>query len=211
MQQTDEASAVAAHRVVAPRSVIVIGAGSGGPAALANVIPKLPSSFSAAAVVLQQMRPGFIRLLASYLSNMSGIQIEEAQQRQALKPSQALIAPGCHGLTISRTEAADKPFMIRLEDQTDSVAKTRSRIDAAMKSAAELFGPQAIGVLLTGAGSDGRDGMKAIRDAGGVTIAQDQDSSLLFDMPRAAIEAGVVDEVLPLWSISDRLMELMGE
>lgn len=211
MQQTEEALKTSEQKALTPRAVIVIGAASGGPAALTNIIPKLPNSFPASVVIVQHMRPGFTRLLASHLSVPSGLPVEEAEQRQPLRQRQALIAPGCHGLTIIGNTLSQHPYVVNLDDQTDSVAKARTRVDVAMTSAAEVVGPRTIGVLLTGAGSDGREGMKAIKEAGGTTLAQDQDSCLLFDMPRSAIEANAVDEVLPLWSIADRLTELMGE
>lgn len=211
MQQTENAAAVAEKKSLAPRDVVVIGAASGGAAALANIIPKLPSSFSASVIVVQEMRPGFTRLLASDLSTASAMTVEEAEHRQSLRRNIVLIAPGMRGVTLARGPLAEFPFMTVLEDLTESVAKTRSRIDIAMKSAVEMFGPRTVGVLLTGAGTDGLEGMKAIRACGGKTIAQDQESSLLYDMPRAAIDAGVVDEVLPLWSIADRLAQFIGD
>lgn len=211
MHQTELSTAVVAEKIVAPKNVVIIGAATGGPAALANIIPKLPGSFPASILVLQQMRPGFTKLLASHLNTTSTALVEEAEDHQTLRPSQTLMAPGGYGMTIVRTEIPDRPFVVTLEDQSDSVAKSRARIDTVMKSAAEIFGSRTIGVILTGAGADGRDGLKAIRDAGGTTIAQDQDSCLLFDMPRAAIDARVVDEVVPLWNIADRLLELLGD
>jgi len=162
-------------------------------------------------VIVQQMRPGFTRLLASHLSSPSGAIVEEAQDHQPLRPNQILLTPGNRGLTVSRTTIPDHLYVVTLEDESDSMAKARARIDIAMTSAAEIFSSKTIGVLLTGAGSDGREGMKAIRDHGGTTIVQDQDSSILFDMPKSAIDANVVDEVLPLWSIADRLVELVGD
>ncbi|MDO8588755.1 MAG: CheB methylesterase domain-containing protein [Armatimonadota bacterium] len=211
MQRSQEATEDISQRILAPKTVVVIGAATGGPAALAGIVPKLPRSFPAAIIIVQQMRPGFTRLLANYLSSPSGAIVEEAQNHQAIRPNQILMAPGNQGLIVTRTSMPDNPYAITLEDQSDSMAKARARIDAAMQSASEVFSSRTIGVLLTGMGSDGRDGMKAIRDQGGTTIAQDQDSSILFDMPKSAIDSGVVDEILPLWTIADRLVELVGD
>jgi two-component system chemotaxis response regulator CheB len=211
MQRTEQMPADLSQKSLAPKTVVVIGAGAGGPAALANIIPKLPGAFPASIIVVQQMRPGFTRLLAEHLSGTSGALVREASNHEALRADQILMVPGCHSLTVARTSSADNPFIINLEDHSDSMVKMRSRIDAAMKTVAETYSSRAIGVLLTGAGMDGRDGMKAIRDHGGTTIAQDLDSSILFDMPKAAIEIGAVDETIALWNIADRLIDLIGD
>jgi len=211
MQQTEQATAATDPKALAPEIVVVIGTGTGGPMALAAILPKLPKSFPASVIVMQQMRPGFTRLLAGELARSGGLPVAEAEEHGELRRGQGLIAPGCHGLTFTRTETPEHPFRINLENQRDSSAKSRARIDNAMKRAAELFGRKAIGVLLTGAGVDGRDGMKAIREAGGTTLAQDMETSVLYDMPGAAVDAGLVDEVLPLWAIADRLVEIVGD
>ncbi|MDO8684322.1 MAG: CheB methylesterase domain-containing protein [Armatimonadota bacterium] len=211
MQQIEDAAAETGQKILAPRSIVVIGAATGGVAALTNITSKMPNSFPASIIIVQQMRPGFTRLLATYLSKSCGALVEEAENHQLLKPNQVLMTPGCHGITIAHGPGQERPFIVSIENQTDSAAKSRTRIDIAMQSAAEMFGSRTIGILLTGVGTDGRDGMKAIREKGGTTIVQDQDSSILFDMPKAAIDAGVVDEILPLWNIADRLIELMGD
>lgn len=211
MQRTEEASTSVAERLVIPKSLVVIGAGTGGPTALANIIPKLPSVFPATILIVQQMRPGFTRLLAEHLNESDGAAVEEAVNHGALLASHVLMIPGCHTVTVTHNSSPDRPYLLNLEDQRDSLQKMRSRIDTAMKSAADIFTSRTIGVLLTGAGTDGLDGMKAIRDRGGTTIAQDQDSCVLYDMPKSAIDAGVVDDALPVWSIADRLIELIGD
>jgi two-component system, chemotaxis family, protein-glutamate methylesterase/glutaminase len=210
VQQIEEASAISHDKSLAASSVVIIGSATGGLAALAVILPKLPLSLAASVIIVHQMRPGFTKLLADHLSRSSDLPVEEAEHHQSLRQGLALITPGGYGLTVAKNPLPEIPPFVNLEDVSDSVAKSRIRVDTAMKSAAELFGAKAIGVLLSGAGSDGRDGMKAIRDHGGITIAQDQESSVLYDMPGAAINASVVDEVLPLWNIADRLIELTG-
>jgi two-component system chemotaxis response regulator CheB len=213
MQQlTKESSKGAKSKVSAPRALVVIGATTGGPAALAQVLPKFPRDFPASIVVVQLMRPGFMKLLARQLNGLSELPVEEAEHHQPLIPGAAFLAPGDHSLTLDRSgNEKDNPFFIRTEIVSDSVERMRRRVNDAMVSAASIFGPRTVGVLLTGVGDDGREGMKEIRNCGGKTIAQDESSSIVFDMPRAAIAAGVVDEVLPIWSISDRIIEIVGD
>jgi len=209
MQQTEKAAAVTDAKALAPDIVVVIGAGTGGPLALAAILPKLPKSFPASIIVIQQMRPGFTRLLAQELARSGGLPIAEAEDHGELLRGRGLMAPGGHGLTFTQTKAPEHQFTVNLEDHGDSGAKSRTRIDNAMKCAAEIFGVKAVGVLLTGAGFDGREGMKAIRAAGGKTLAQNMETSVLYDMPGAAVDAGAVDEILPLWAIADRLAEIV--
>jgi len=213
MQQlTEESSEKAESKPLAPRAVVVIGASTGGPTALAQILPKFPKGFQASIVVVQQMRPGFTKLLARQLNGLSALAVDEAENYQPLSAGAALLAPGDCAVTIERSHAApEQPFLIRTQDVSGSVEKMRRRINDMMISAAAQIGPRAIGVLLTGIGDDGCDGMKEIRNKGGKTLAQDESSSIVFDMPRHAIEAGVVDEVLPLWSIPDRIIELVGD
>ena len=199
-------------KIHTPRAVVVIGASTGGPTALVQIITKFPRNFPASIIVVQQMRSGFTKLLARQLNGMSELQVEEAQHLQLLSTGLTLLTPGDCCLTIERDSSTQEMlFVPYIEDVSSSIEKLRKRIDSTMISAAEHFGSHAIGVLLTGVGDDGGEGMKKIRECGGKTLAQDESSCIVFDMPRAAIEANVVDEVLPLWSISDRIVEIVGE
>jgi len=213
MQQAKETSSPdIGCKLHAPRALVVIGASTGGPTALAQILPKFPRNFGASIVVVQEMRPGFTKLLARQLNGLSELVVDEAEQRQPLRAGMALLTPGHCCLSFERAQdSAEHMFVMKVEDVGESADRLRKRIDHAMISAAEQFGARAIGVLLTGVGDDGRAGMAQIRECGGKTLAQDESSSIVFDMPRAAIDAGVVDEVLPLWSISDRIIEIVGE
>ncbi|MBI2842553.1 MAG: chemotaxis protein CheB [Armatimonadetes bacterium] len=212
MQLVKTITAGTEGKIIAPRAVVIIGASTGGPTALAQILPKFPKCFQAAVIVVQQMRPGFTKLLAGQLDYLSELPVGEAERNQPLQAGVALFAPGDYSIVVQRScGAPDQQFILELQDAGDSVEKMRKRIDCAMTTAAEVFGSRTIGVLLSGVGEDGRDGMKAIHDHGGKTIAQDESSSIVFDMPRAAIDAGTVDEVLPLWNIADRINEIVGE
>jgi two-component system, chemotaxis family, protein-glutamate methylesterase/glutaminase len=210
-QATDAAFTSNESRLHAPQAVIIIGSSTGGPAALAQILPKFPRGFPASIIVVQQMRPGFTRLLASHLNGLSELAIEEARSAHLLTRGTALFAPGDCAVSIQRSHESTQMSTLTIQDVSNSIDMMRKRVDNAMITAALQFGSKTIGVLLTGVGDDGRMGMKAIREAGGKTIAQDELSSIVFDMPRSAIDAGVVDDILPLWSIADRLIEIVGE
>ncbi len=211
MQQLVDSFSPERGMITTPDAVVVIGASSGGPNALAQIVPKLPPSLRAAVVIVQQMRPGFTRLLAGHLNSISPTSVEETGNYRHLGAGSVLVTPGNCCISIDRPGNHDfRPYIAQIENVSESVDRMRSRIDDAMISAAAMFGERAFGVLLTGVGDDGRRGMAAIRERGGHTIAQDEASCIVYDMPRAAIDAGAVDYVLPLWSIADKIVEIVG-
>lgn len=196
--------------VTYPKYLVVIGASTGGPIALAQIIPKLPNTLQAAVVVIQQMRPGFTRLLADQMNATSRLNVSETADFQPLGAGHATIAPGnCCVAIDCPPQTTNRPCMTRIDNVEHSIERMRKRIDETMTSAAATFGKNTIGVLLTGIGDDGRQGLRAIKEAGGRTIVQDEVTSIVFEMPRFAIDAKVVDEVLPLWSIADRIIEIV--
>jgi two-component system chemotaxis response regulator CheB len=213
MQQLTETSpADTGTRIHTPRAVVVIGVSTGGPATLTQILPKFPRDFQASVVIVQQMRPGFTKLLAQHLNELSALHVEEAERSQFLTPGSAVIVRGdCRAAFELSSESLSPMCVLNVENVSTSADLMRNRLDNAMSTAARIFGPRTIGVLLTGIGDSGRHGMKEIRDCGGRTVAQDEASSVVFDMPRNSIDAGVVDEILPLWSISDRIIEMVGE
>lgn len=193
-----------------PGWLIVVGANTGGPQALARMLPQLPADFPGTLIIVQQMRPGFTRVLADQLSQVCKLPVSEATDGQAPRQSRILIVPGDTRATIIDSGSTISPdCTIMLEETAESPEMRRSSTDAAMTTSAQVFGERCIGVLMTGVGIDGREGMRAIADAGGITIAQDELSSVVHDLPASAIEAGVVREVLPLWSIADRINDLV--
>jgi two-component system chemotaxis response regulator CheB len=188
-----------------------MAATTGGPQALSQLLPKFPPAFPGSVIVVQQMRPGFTRVLADQLSHTCKLPICEPEDGQALQSSRILMIPADTKPTIANVGDKVAPaYTILLEDIEDSPESSRSRVDALMTSVAEIFGQNAIGVLLTGLGSDGREGMRAIVNAGGTTIAQDEATSAVHTLPLSAIEASIVQEVLPLWNIAERVVEITG-
>lgn len=178
--------------------VVVIGISTGGPAALTRVIPALPHNTRFAVLVVQHMPAQFTASLAERLDGISAVTVREARDGDIPRPGVVLIAPGDRHLEI------DDAGALRLTDGPP-VNGCRPAADVTMKSAARVYGRKCIGVVMTGMGKDGAEGMAAIKRADGKTMAQDQETSIIFGMPRAAIEAGVVDDVAPLDDIAGRL------
>jgi len=189
-----------------PERVVIIGANTGGPQALAQLLPQFPAGFPDTIIVIQQMRPGFTRVLVDQLGSLCQLPAYEPSDGQGLQKSTVLIVPSGTSFTLS--EAIGSPtlgYEIRLDDVRNDTERYPNRVNEAMISAAAVFSDRAVGVLLTGLGGDGTEGMRAISAAGGLTIAQDAASSIVHDMALRAIDAGVVADVLPLWSIADRI------
>lgn len=189
-------------------SVVVIGAGTGGPQALIEILPRFPATFSGTIIVVQQMRSGFTRVLASHLNEICRLPVYEPVDGQQLHASEILMVPGGTLFTVSKP-GDDSPCAIRLEDIADDPERLNMRTDQTMASVAALCGHDAVGILLTGMGDDGRDGMRAIVDAGGSTIAQDEDSCVVFDLPSSAIDGGAAHQVVPLWDIADHVISIV--
>ncbi len=211
MQLNDSSSSSGRQGSESPKWVVVVGASTGGPQALAQLLPQFPSNFPGAIIVIQKMRPGFTRVLADQFSQTCELPICECLDGQALHCSRILMAPSGSSLSIINVGTAAVPvYSIVSEDIADAAELENSRVDFTMTSAAGVFGERAIGVLLTGIGVDGREGMRAIANAGGTTIAQDEATSVVHSLPASAIDAGVVNQVLPLWNIAEFIMELTG-
>lgn len=191
------------------RSPVVIGAGTGGPQALIEILPRFPATFSGTIIVVQQMRSGFTRVLAEHLNEVCRLPVYEPVNGQELHPSEILMVPGETAFTIMPPEGKSTS-LIRLEDIHDDRERLNTRTNQTMASVAELYGRNAMGILLTGMGEDGRDGMRAISDAGGSTIAQDEDSCIVFDLPSSAIDGSAAHQVLPLWDIADHVISIVS-
>ena len=183
------------------KKVMIIGASTGGPHALSEIIPKLHRTFPLAVLIVQHLPVGFTKSFSERLSWQTSITLKEAEDNDVIKPGQAFIAPsGYHTIVKNgRLELNKRPKVNRM----------RPSIDVAMKSAAEAYNDKAIGVLLSGMGKDGAEGMKAIKGKGGKTIAQDELTSVIFGMPKAAIEMGTVDKVAALPDIVDEIIRIL--
>ncbi len=178
--------------------LVLIAISTGGPAALSRVIPSLPADTRFATLVVQHMPAQFTAALAERLDSLSAVSVREARDGDLPRPGLVLIAPG------DRHVEFDPDGKLRLVDGP-LVHGCRPAADVTMKSAAPVYGRRLIGVVMTGMGKDGAEGMTAIKRVDGKTMAQDQETSVIFGMPRASIEAGVVDDVVPLDDIAGRL------
>lgn len=180
--------------------VVVIAVSTGGPAALTRVIPALPPRPPFALVVVQHMPTGFTQALAERLHEVSEVDVHEAQDGETLQAGTCVLAPGDRHLTF--LDGA----RIRLTDDPP-LHGCRPAADVTLRSAAQIFGRRVTAVVMTGMGKDGAEGVAAVHAAGGRTIAQDKATCVIFGMPKAAIELGVVDEVVALDDIVPALLK----
>lgn len=175
----------------AARRVVAVAASTGGPRALESIITALPGDLAAAVLVTQHMPPVFTKALAERLNKLSALEIKEAENGEPLLNGKVYVAPGNFHLEV------DSRHCTRLT-QSPPVEYVRPSATVMMRTVAEVYRSHALGVILTGMGKDGKEGIAAIKRQGGVTLAQDEATSVIFSMPKAAIQAGVVDRVLPL-------------
>jgi two-component system, chemotaxis family, protein-glutamate methylesterase/glutaminase len=178
--------------------ILAIGTSTGGPNALAEVIPSLPEDFPVPVVVVQHMPPLFTRLLAERLDAKSKLLVQEAEEGRPLKPGQVWIAPGDHHMIVTR-KGAEVALGLNQNPPENSC---RPAVDVLFRSVAQTYGPNVLAVVMTGMGSDGARGAAQIRDAGGEILVQDEATSVVWGMPRAVVEAGTADKICPLMEIS---------
>lgn len=186
--------------------VIVIGASTGGPQTLLDILPRLPENVPPIFIV-QHMPAGFTKSLAERLNSQCAFDVKEAKDGDHVKPGQAFLAPGgCH--MIVRRSSLDGRGIIHL-DTGPPVNNIKPSIDVMMHSMVEIYGKNIIGVLLTGMGNDGAKGMCSIKKCGGMTIAQNEASSVIFGMPKVAIKNGCTDKIASMESIPYEIMRVV--
>jgi two-component system chemotaxis response regulator CheB len=183
------------------RRLIVIGCSTGGLEALRVILQQLPAGLPPIAVV-QHISGYFSRIVAERLDAVSPLDVREAEEGSLLLPGTCLIAPGEHHLAVERHGQGYRARLLR----TPPLHHCRPAVDVLFRSAADVAGPHAVAALLTGMGSDGAIGMAAVHRAGGTTIAEHESSCVVYGMPRAAVEMGVVDRVVPLPEIAAAIM-----
>ncbi len=186
--------------------VVTVGASTGGPTAIQSIVTRLDPRFPLPIVVAQHMPPGFTRTFAERLDRLSRLSVAEASDGDRVEPGRVLIGPGGSNTVLTRTAQG---LTVRLEERSDAQAYVPS-VDRLFETAASVAGTGALGVLLTGMGNDGRRGMVAIKRAGGQTVAESEETAIIFGMPREAIAAGAVDRVLPLPDLMAELQRRAG-
>lgn len=191
---------------IRPR-VLAIGVSTGGPNALARLLPGLPASFPLPVLIVQHMPPTFTRLLAERLDAAVPLTVVEAEERMEVIPGRAIIARGDHHLRVSRAGGSVRAVL----DRGPQVNSCRPAVDVLFRSVAEAYGGAVLSVVLTGMGSDGRGGTEAVKAAAGYSIVQDRATSVVWGMPGSVAEAGLADRILPLDEIAAELVMLAGQ
>jgi len=183
--------------------LVVMGASAGGPRALAEIIPTLPEDLPASLVIVQHMPEPFTGSFAERLNSKARIEVREAVNGEELEEGLGLVVPGGQDMVFEKIGGGNVRTKL-----LPTVARHGASpvIDVTMESAAQVYGERSVGVLLSGMGSDGAMGLGMIRDAGGETIAQNEETCLVFGMPKAAIERKLVNEVLPLEKIAEAVV-----
>lgn len=188
--------------------IVVIGTSTGGPRALKKVISSIPPNVKAAFLVVQHMPPGFTKSLAERLDFVSQVKVKEAEDNEIIKSAHVYIAPGDFHLLISKNP--DNVLRMKLS-KDPPVNGHRPSVDVLMKSVSETKLQNVVGVVMTGMGRDGSEGVKILKDVNKAhIIAQDEKSSIVFGMPREAILKGVVDVVASLNEIANEIMKIVG-
>lgn len=195
-------------RVSVPQrvDVLAIGTSTGGPNALADMIPHLPEDLPVPGVLVQHMPPLFTRLLAERLDSRSALTIREAEPGVKLEPGHIWIAPGNYHMTVSR-KGTDVVLALNQDPPENSC---RPAVDVLFRSVASTYGAHTLAVVMTGMGSDGTLGARNIREAGGQILVQDEATSVVWGMPGSIVSGGLADQVRPLSEIAPEIVRLIS-
>jgi two-component system, chemotaxis family, protein-glutamate methylesterase/glutaminase len=202
-----EADRTKARRPSWPVNAVAIGVSTGGPNALAEVIPQIPADFPVPIFIVQHMPPLFTRLLSERLASKSQIKVAEAAAGIIVQPGQAWVAPGDFHMTVAKVGAVTRI----LTNQNPPENSCRPSVDALFRSVAQVYGAGTLAVVMTGMGQDGLLGCTSIHDAGGQILAQDEQTSVVWGMPGFVVKAGLADAVLPLGKLASEIVRRVRE
>lgn len=183
--------------------LLAIGTSTGGPKALQEILPRLPENFPVPVVVAQHMPAAFTGPFAERLNQLSRMEVREAREGDVLAPGLALIAPGSGNMRVSRTGAIET--VVNIEHDSDEYVY-RPSVDALMLSASDVYPGRVLGVILTGMGYDGLKGVEAIKKAGGRVFAQEESTCVVYGMPKAVVDGGYADKVLPIGEMAGEIV-----
>lgn len=186
--------------------LIAIGCSTGGPQALFEIVPTIPPDCPAGIVIVQHMPKSFTKPFAERLNNLCALDVREAVDGDEIKPGRVLVAPG--GMQFRIVKRTITSSAVKLSPNVENHPHAPS-VDIMLNSVAALYGERSIGVILTGMGHDGLEGMKAIKAAKGRTVAQDEASSVVYGMPKAVVEAGCADKVVSLSKVIGEIMNMV--
>lgn len=191
-------------RVDKVEKLVIIGSSTGGPRALAQLIPAIPTDLPAGIILIQHMPPVFTKSLADRLNESSQIKVTEARDGDPIISNRALMAPGDYHMTVCDDGTVSL-------NQDSRILGVRPSVDVTMESAAVIYGASTIGIILTGMGSDGTLGASHIKAAGGKVIVQDESTCAIYGMPQSVVKAGLADKILPLNMIASELVQMCNE
>jgi two-component system, chemotaxis family, protein-glutamate methylesterase/glutaminase len=184
--------------------VVAVGSSTGGPKALQEILPLLPGDLTVPILIVQHMPRGFTRPFAQRLKSLCSVDVHEAIHDELIRPGVVYIAPAGLHLTVRRDSSLKASIKL---DFNPRLHAHMPSVDVMMKSVAQNFRSHSMGVILSGMGTDGAEGMRAIRRQGGLTISQDEASCTVYGMPRASVEAGAIARVVPLLQVPAQILE----
>lgn len=198
--------APAPSETLLPRRVVLLGASTGGPAAIIDIVKKLPPAGSYAVIIAQHMPDNFTHGFAERLKRLGRVDFEEVREPRELRRGRGYVAPG--GMNVEVRDVGGRT-MVCPASPTELDAYVPS-VDRLFETAAELLGRRAVAVVLTGMGDDGSRGVKRVQQAGGLVLAESESTAVVASMPEAAVRSGACDAILPLPLLGDRIREIIG-